>query len=85
MMFLLDTDHLSIMDQDTGAAFNLGRRLAGVPPDQAAVTIITYEGQMRGWLARAAQADTTAKMTVAYARLLAHIDTLMVTQMRLLW
>lgn len=28
-MLILDTDHLSILDQDTLEAFNLGRRLAG--------------------------------------------------------
>lgn len=47
-MYVLDTDHLSIEDKDTIEAFNLGRRLASVSPDAVAVTIITYEEQMRG-------------------------------------
>lgn len=50
-MYLLDTDHLSIADRDAMEGFELGRRLAAVPPEQVAVTIITYEEQMRGWLA----------------------------------
>ncbi len=31
-MVILDTDHLSIVDQDTQEGFNLGRRLAALPP-----------------------------------------------------
>ena len=47
-MLILDTDHLSILDQNTMEAFNLGRRLAALPPEEVAATIITYEEQMRG-------------------------------------
>ena len=58
-MLILDTDHLSILDRDAIEAFNLGRRLASIPPEEFAVSIITYEEQMRGWLAVIAQARTT--------------------------
>jgi hypothetical protein len=40
-MYLLDTDHLSILDQDTIEGFTLGRRLAALSEAEAAVTIIT--------------------------------------------
>jgi len=73
-MILLDTDHLSILDQDTLEAFNIGRRLAAVSPAEVvATTIITYEEQMRGWLAYVAQAKTTQQQIEAYARLRRHI------------
>ena len=49
-MLVLNTDHLSLIDKDTMAAFKIGRRLAAVPPGEVAVSIITYEEQMRGWL-----------------------------------
>ena len=68
-MLILDTDHLSILDQDTEAAFNLGRRLAVVPPDQVGVSIITYEEQMRGWMSYIAQASTPAQQVMAYGKL----------------
>ena len=58
-MLILDTDHLSILDRNTIEAFNLGRRLASIPPEEVTVTIITYEEQMRGWFAVVAQARTT--------------------------
>ncbi len=48
MRYILDTDHLSIADRDTVEGFNLGRRLSSVPPEEVAVTIVTYEEQMRG-------------------------------------
>ncbi len=68
-MLILDTNHLSILDQNTLEAFNLGRRLAAVPPADVAVTIITYEEQMRGWLAYVAQAKTPARQIEAYQKL----------------
>ena len=64
-MWLLDTDHLGILDRDTIEAFNLGRHLASVPPEEVAVTIITYEEQMRGWFAVIAQARTTPRQIAA--------------------
>jgi len=71
-MYILDTDHLSIVDQDTVEGFNLGRRLSSVPPEEVAV--VTYEEQMRGWLAYIARAHTTARQVEAYRRLRVHIE-----------
>ena len=68
-MLILDTDHLSILDQDTMEGFNLGRRLSSVPPAEILVTIITYEEQMRGWLAYAARAKTQIQQTESYRKL----------------
>ena len=68
-MLILDTDHLSILDRDTMEAFNLGRRLASIPQDEVAVTIITYEEQMRGWLSYIAQAKLPAQQLEAYWKL----------------
>lgn len=73
-MYVLDTDHLSIMDQDTIEAFNLGRRLAPLSENDVAVTIITYEEQMRGWLAYIARANTAPKQIEAYAKLRLHVQ-----------
>ena len=68
-MLILDTDHLSILDRDTIEAFNLGRRLASIPPEEVAVTIITYEEQLRGWFAVVAQARTTPQQVETYRKL----------------
>ena len=68
-MLILDTDHLSIFSQDTMEAFNLGRRLASVPSSEVFATIISYEEQMRGWLAYIAQAKSPSQQLEAYRRL----------------
>jgi tRNA(fMet)-specific endonuclease VapC len=73
-MYLLDTDHLSIADQDTIEGFNLGRRLAAVPVEEVAVTIITYEEQTRGWLTYIARAKTTGQQVNAYRLLRGHVE-----------
>jgi tRNA(fMet)-specific endonuclease VapC len=74
-MYLLDTDHLSLLERDNADSLPLQMRLDQVPAEEIAITIVTYEEQMRGWLARAAQANTTEKMLTAYARLQKHIET----------
>ncbi len=72
-MYILDTDHLSITDKDSIEAFSLGRRLASISPNQVAVTIITYEEQMRGWLAFSARAKTAASQIRAFEKLELHL------------
>jgi tRNA(fMet)-specific endonuclease VapC len=73
-MYIMDTDHLSIADQDSIEGFNLGRRLSAVPPEEIAVTVVTYEEQMRGWLAYVAQAKKREQQLEAYRRLRHHIQ-----------
>ena len=73
-MYILDTDHLSILDRDTVEAYNLGRRLSTVPPDQVFTTIVTYEEQMRGWMSYLARAKTLDQQVEAYARLRRHVE-----------
>lgn len=61
-MFLLDTDHLSLMEWSEGPARqNMLRRLGEVPPEEVFTTIITYEEQTRGWMAYTARARTTTQ------------------------
>jgi tRNA(fMet)-specific endonuclease VapC len=74
-MYLLDTDHLSLLERNNPDSFSLQERLEAIPAHEIATTIITYEEQMRGWLARAAQANTIERMLTAYARLQTHIET----------
>src|SRR5687768_15187407 len=73
-MYLLDTDHLRVIDQDTAEGLNFRKRLAAVPPDEVAVSIVTYEEQTRGWLAYMARANTTVRQVEAYRRLRLHIE-----------
>lgn len=57
-MYILDTDHLSVLDRGGAEAQRLLQRLASVNPTQVAASIISYEEQMRGWLSYVAKAQT---------------------------
>ena len=75
MMWVLDTDHLTILGRGGSTALSLQMRLGLVPIEDVVTTIINYEEQMRGWLSLAAQVGATERMIEAYARLQAHIET----------
>src|SRR5437879_6153177 len=69
-MFILDTDHLSLLERtDSPEGSRLRARLAGVPEQEVATTIITFEEQMRGWLAQLARARTLSQQVHNYGRL----------------
>ena len=73
-MYFLDTDCQSLLDRDSPEARRLTERLLFVRPEEVAVTIVTYEEQMRGWLAWIAQAKTMALQVEGYRRLRQHIE-----------
>jgi tRNA(fMet)-specific endonuclease VapC len=80
-MFVLDTDHYSLMEwSESPARQNLLRRLARVPPNEVFTTIITYEEQTRGWMAYAARARTVAQEVEAYRKLERHMGIYRLTQ-----
>ncbi len=68
-MYILDTDHLSVLDRGGVKALRLLQRLANVDTTQVAASIISYEEQMRGWLSYAAKAETVEKQVEAYKQL----------------
>jgi tRNA(fMet)-specific endonuclease VapC len=65
-MYLLDTDHVSL-DQRGNAL--VAARLKAVGPADVAVSIITVEEQLRGWLAVVRAAKNGNQRTAAYNRL----------------
>jgi tRNA(fMet)-specific endonuclease VapC len=68
-MYILDTDHLSVIDRGGVKAQYLLQRLAKIDPSQVATSIISYEEQMRGWLSYVAKAQTIEKQVNAYKQL----------------
>jgi tRNA(fMet)-specific endonuclease VapC len=70
LVLILDTDHISLLDRSTGRdALALRAKLADISPDQVATTIITYEEQIRGWMAYLAKTRTIHEEVEAYRRL----------------
>lgn len=74
-MIILDTDVLTLIQSSRSEEYwNLVARLDARDPEPIFVTIISYEEQMRGWLAVVARARNAAKRIDVYRRLRLHIE-----------
>jgi tRNA(fMet)-specific endonuclease VapC len=73
-MYLLDTDHLSILERGGQDAQPLVARLFSSNPNQVvATTIITYEEQTRGWLTYMGTSRSLDAQVEAYRQLHRHL------------
>jgi len=68
-MHLFDTDHMSLIEHGGAEFERIRAHLRDVPPDDVATTIVSYEEQTRGWLARIAQMTTPERQVSVYAEL----------------
>ncbi len=68
-MYILDTDHLSILDRGGAGAYPLLTRLANIDPGEVMTTIISYEEQMRGWLSYLNKVQPVEAQVIAYTKL----------------
>ena len=70
MRYILDTDHMSLLERKTShEAQRLYFRLSALSDTDFGTTIISFEEQMRGWLALLANARTFEKQIVFYGQL----------------
>ncbi len=65
-MYIFDTDHLSILDRGGINAQRLTKKIENVGATQIAVSIISYEEQMRGWLNYIAKSQNITQQIEAY-------------------
>jgi len=65
-MVVLDTDHMSLLQRGGAEGQRIRRRLRSIPPDDVAITVISYEEQTRGWFARLARAATPERQVFDY-------------------
>ena len=69
-MVVLDTDHMSLLEwANVRDSTPLRTRLAALPPTEVATTIISYEKQMRGWIAYIARTRSITHQVEAYQKL----------------
>ena len=73
-MLILDTDHMSLLEWGSRGSGALREHLADIAPDQVATTIISYEEQMRGWMAYIGRAKSMTQQLQAYQRLRRHLE-----------
>jgi tRNA(fMet)-specific endonuclease VapC len=69
MTIVLDTDHMSLLEWGDEGSESLRERLADAGREDVATTIVSYEEQMRGWMAYIARAKSVPQQVEAYARL----------------
>lgn len=72
-MYILDTDHLTILQRGGKLAEKLRLKLADLDSNQVFTTIITYEEQTRGWLSYIAQQSSINSQIIAYQELEKHL------------
>ena len=69
-MYLLDSDHLTILWYDQGESYQaLILRIADHSEDEFAVSIVTIEEQLRGWLAYVAKVPAVEGAIKGYSKL----------------
>lgn len=68
-MYLLDTDHMTLLEHGGLEGNRIRRRIRSTGLDDIATTIVSYEEQMRGWLARLARGTTLARQVADYGEL----------------
>ncbi|WP_299404649.1 type II toxin-antitoxin system VapC family toxin [Acaryochloris sp. IP29b_bin.148] len=67
MRYLLDTDHLSILQRQTGDSYvNLSRRMAQHPLSDFAISIVTFHEQMLGCHAYTNRARSLSEVVKGY-------------------
>lgn len=70
MVVILDSDHLTVIQRRAEPAYSrLRTRLSELPPNTVHTTIVSFEEQMRGWLAVIARVRNQSKEVAAYQRL----------------
>ena len=68
-MYLLDTDHISLITRAGAEGTRIVTRLQAIDPEEYAVSIVSYEEQSRGWLAEAARAKSVNQQQFSYQQL----------------
>src|SRR5947207_289179 len=73
-MYLIDTDHATMMQRGGSAGDRIRTRIASHPVGAIHVSIISYEEQVRGRLAEIARTHSIVKQQVPYRRLAETLD-----------
>lgn len=70
-MIILDTYHINVLQAGVGSAYDtLVARMLASPDQDYRTTVVTFEEQVRGWLAEVQRTQTVAKQVRPYDRLL---------------
>ncbi len=68
-MVVLDSDHMRLLERGGEEGRRIWSRIRMLPPGDISITIISFEEQARGWLARIARATTSERQISDYGEL----------------
>jgi tRNA(fMet)-specific endonuclease VapC len=68
-VILLDTDTLSVIQRGEGPEYKVLVKRLDASGEEVSVSIVSFEEQMRGWLAFVARAKSAEQQIIAYAKL----------------
>jgi tRNA(fMet)-specific endonuclease VapC len=75
-MYVLDSDHLSLLQRQSGADYRmLASRCQTIPATDFFVTIVSFHEQFNGWTKFVARAKNASKLVRGYTELEGVIDT----------
>jgi tRNA(fMet)-specific endonuclease VapC len=69
MLYLLDSDHFSLLYRRTAEGIQIQARLRLLSPDDYGISIITYAESAKGWLAETTRARTPAQEVQAFTEM----------------
>lgn len=72
-MYLLDTDHLTVLERGGEESLRLRQRLQQISPHEVAASVISYEEQTRGWFGFLAKLRSLEEQATAYSFLQRHL------------
>jgi tRNA(fMet)-specific endonuclease VapC len=95
-MYLLDTDHITLLARSGEEGERIRQRVLLAPEGEVSASIVSYEEQMRGWLAQLNRISAVNQQAIYYTRLeenlrfynqipLISFDTAVVEQFQALW
>ena len=72
-MYLLDTDHITLLARSGVEGERIRQRIVNAPEGEVRVSIVSYEEQMRGWLAQLNKISAVDQQAIYYKRLEANL------------
>jgi tRNA(fMet)-specific endonuclease VapC len=67
--YLMDSDHVSLIGRGGELSERITARIAALPSNSVALSLISYEEQMRGWMAEIARMHSVDRQLDVYSRL----------------
>jgi tRNA(fMet)-specific endonuclease VapC len=69
MLYLLDTNHLSLLERGGAEGERIRQRILAVGEENIVVSVVSYEEQLRGWLAYMAKQRSIESQVFGYEQL----------------